>query len=238
MIKILEWDSEHFGFNIAELGITTPVKDLGFVERFVKSNDVDFLQARCEICDVNLIQLLETHGFHFADLRIEYILKSNPLLCDNKDGFHLADDNDIPALRTIARTLTANSRYFGSGFDEDKIDRLYEIWLEKSVAGKFDDLCVKIGDGSVPIGFSTVRFIDKKRARIGIIGVDVRYRNMGIGSKLMNAVFGVMKHNKLEMLEVATQGRNVPAQNFYIKNGFRIKNIQSWYYKFVRKGDL
>lgn len=234
MIKHLKWDSEHFGFNIADLKITTSLKNLRYVEDYARSNAINFVQTLCDVSDTNTINLLEKHGFYFADMRVNYILKSNFSEYGSGD-FLMAGSDDITALRKIAKHLVANSRYYNNGFEREKIEKLYEIWVEKSICGMFDSLCLKETDGSCPVGFVTVKFNDWKNAVIGIIGVDANYQRKGVGSKLMNSLFKVVHDRGFETIEVATQGRNISAQNFYIKNGFRVKNVQSWYYKFFNQ---
>ncbi len=230
MIRKLEWDSNFFGLNIAEIDPAKVVSDTIDIDDFIAKNNINLVQTCCNINDINKIHLFEGHGFHFIDLKVTYTLdikKTNFLLCD----YSLASENDVKILKQIAKVAFTDSRYYSIlNLNKKKIDNLYEVWLEKSVNGKFDDYCLKVCNNMDPIGFATLKLFDKK-ARIGLIGINPLFQGKSFGYRLLMAVYNFLVNKEVNSLEVITQGKNVVAQNFYIKHGFKIKEIESWYYK-------
>ncbi|SFM13059.1 Acetyltransferase (GNAT) family protein [Paenibacillus sp. 1_12] len=233
MIKKLEWDSSFFGFNIAELNIMQ-ISNKFDIEPFIVENNIKFIQARCNISNTEGIRLLEENSFHYADLRVTFQIQF-------KEGmpyhiYELANNEDINTLKKIAANSFTDSRYYGYEhiFLRGKIDELYETWVEKSVKGLFDDCCLKITVNSKIAGFLTLR-IRAQIATIGIIAIDEKYQGNGVGTQLMNSLMGYLAKSDIEFIEVTTQGKNIKAQNFYIKNGFRLKELESWYYWLERK---
>ncbi|MEW6675097.1 MAG: GNAT family N-acetyltransferase [Nitrospirota bacterium] len=230
IIKKLEWDSNFFGFNIAHLNSEGLTIDASDVEDFVKLNSINLVQTSCAISNIETITFLEKNGFHFADLMVTLILELNTAKFERME-FFMANDGDVPILKKIAKSIALYSRYYNDIFGKDMAERLYEVWLEKSIRGEFDDACLKAVKNKLPTGFVTVKFLDFRCAKIGLLGVDELHRSKGIGKKLMNSLFSFLQTKGVEKIEVVTQGKNTQALNFYINNGFRIKSIAGWYYK-------
>lgn len=235
MIKELKWDSKFYGFNIADLKISRNAKNLSSIEKFILKNNISLVQSCCDINDTSSITLLEKHDFHFVDLKISYALDINKIKFKRKAAL-IADEDDIPSLSKIAVSISKNSRYYHKRINRNKTAQLYKIWIEKAVRGEFDDFCLKIVKNKDIVGFLSVKVLDKKSAQIGLIAVAKKYQNAGFGRILLEMLFSLMKEKKLNVIKVVTQGKNLKAQNFFSKNGFEIKNIQSWYYKFTVKG--
>lgn len=234
MIRKLDWDSDFFGFNIAHLDLDGTVNNLSFVDDFVKSNRIECIQACCDISAIDTIHLLEENMFHFTDLRATYFVGLDNIKIDNSD-FYIADKDDLLILREIARSVAVHSKYYNDRFGKEKAEQLYEIWVEKSVFGNFDNICLKAVEGNSTVGFATVKFKGKGEARIGLIGIRAPYQDRGIGRQLLNSLFSYLISKDITILEVSTQGKNIRAQNFYSRCGFMIKSLESWYYKFYRK---
>ena len=82
-------------------------------------------------------------------------------------------------------------------------------------------------------GFATYKKISRSDSSIGLIATSKKFQNKGIGSKLILKCLDFAHSQKRKTLLVGTEGKNIAAQNFYIKNGFKIKKIESWYYKWI-----
>ncbi len=61
--------------------------------------------------------------------------------------------------------------------------------------------------------------------RIEMIQVADEFRNKGTGSKLLAASEEHAKKNKFRMIELEAQNTNIPAINFYRKNGYEISGL-------------
>ena len=67
------------------------------------------------------------------------------------------------------------------------------------------------------------------RIEIEYVKVDERYRKNGIASKLLAAM--IEKHNIIKNITLEVRKGNLPAINFYKKNGFTEVCIRKNYYK-------
>jgi dTDP-4-amino-4,6-dideoxy-D-galactose acyltransferase len=109
-----------------------------------------------------------------------------------------------------------------------KFEELYTRWIIKSVSKEIADdvLVYKIG-GEIA-GFVTVGQ-KNGRADIGIIAVDKSYRGKGIGKTLMKTAENFY-FDKLKLIQVVTQGHNLPAIKLYEGCEFKIEKVEFLYH--------
>ena len=232
MINILDWDSKYFGFIIANLDYSeTESIDKKMIDDFAKSKSIRMIQCLCDISDINQINNLEQCGFHFVDMKVDF-KKYIKIANNNSCNIIEASVNDINELKNLASGLYANSRYYHEQIPEDKSRLFYQIWIENAVKKTFDDICFVAKQDDDIEGFITLKYSSPNVARIGLIGVDNKQASKGFGSKLISYSENFLFNKSFNELYVSTQGNNILAQNFYIKNGFRIDSIKNWYYKF------
>ncbi len=230
-MRLLDWDSQFFGKKIAHIDLEKDEDYVG-LEEFIGVNNVDLIQAKVEINELEKINFLEQNSFNFADLKINFYTKidSNKRI-DERIVF--AEPMDTLKITEIANDMFSHSRYYAAldVFGKDKVSRLYQTWVEKSIKGQFDDYCLICKQNETVCGFITVKeLIDQRSAQIGLIGVSDHFRNKGIASTLISAVHYLLHQKGITELKVSTQGKNIGAQNLYIKNGFLVENMQLWYY--------
>ncbi|WP_342415740.1 GNAT family N-acetyltransferase [Paenibacillus sp. FSL R10-2782] len=231
MLRLLHWDSIFFAMNMAEVSTTSPVTS-SYLQHFIEKNQLDFIQALCKIDDITTIQFLENENFHMADIKVTFETRigSN---AQNESSLVFATEHDFPLLKNKLTGLFKDSRYscYQHIFDAEKVDKLYNLWVEKSILGSFDDYCLVLTmDGEI-IGFVTIKEnLNDREARIGLLGVDLKHQSHGIGTKLLTELKVFLESRPIDQLLVSTQGRNYNAMNLYIKCGYRIQKMESWYY--------
>lgn len=231
-IKKLNWDSDFFGFGIAQLEETDEkIESLNGLEDFIKSNNIKVVQSLVDIKNIQFIELLENSSFHYVDTRVDFVMDLNKI--NNTSNFDFATIKDVPEILKIADKLYDLSRFYNPFFNEDKANELFKLWAEKAVKGEFDNICLKSSDNlnDTVNGFVTIKYLNKTEARIGLIGVSKNHLGKGIGTKLINSAISFLKEKNFERLYIATQGKNLGALNLYIKSGFKIKSLHNWFYK-------
>jgi len=62
------------------------------------------------------------------------------------------------------------------------------------------------------------------------IAVEERFRNMGIGDRLLNQVIDLCRSYGVSTIFLQVRESNIPAQNLYRKNGFTYVMVQKNYY--------
>ena len=118
IIEKLEWDSDFFGFNVAQIkGKRINEKKMTNIKKFCKNNKIDLLQFKCDAHHRPSILLAEKNSFHFADSRMTYLLnleKTKKIYIKNdKDlSFRLAVPHDAKKLDKIVSELYKDSRYY------------------------------------------------------------------------------------------------------------------------------
>lgn len=233
-IDKLDWDSDLFGFKIVRLELLeTDNYDSVILNNYLANDSTRLVQCCLNISDAKNINLIALDGFEFVDLRVSFAINIDKINSKEHDC-RKAGKEDIPALKKIAGVVFAkDSRYNHENIDKKKSKKLYQIWAEKAVLGTFDDYCLIAERNNKIKGFITVKDASKTKVVIGLVGVSEDSHGMGIGSELIKGCLETAWREHYTEIEVSTEGRNIGAQNFYIKNGFKIKEIKVWYYKWI-----
>lgn len=102
---------------------------------------------------------------------------------------------------------------------------LYMEMYEKVSGGFY----VVVDAGDV-IGY-TVGFISVPgKGRIFTLGVKETYRGQGIGSQLINRICDVLKEKGATVASLEVRMSNIPAQHFYLRQGFVPAWVERGYY--------
>ncbi len=146
LASILEWDSRFFGKTIA--WVTGPRLDPALasqIDAWAQANRVDCLYFLAAVDDPQTARAAEDAGYHLTDIRVtlEHRLAGPFTPPGQYPQIRPAHPADIDALRAISRNNHRDSRfYYDGGFDREKCDELYAIWIEKSVRGSADQVLV------------------------------------------------------------------------------------------------
>lgn len=237
-VKYLDWDSKFFGFSIGrihahactEMCLRKGLENAG-------KEKIQFVELFCDASDAESIHACEELAFHLADLRFTFNKKPVEDVKDDKAltglTFKKAGLEDIDGLKIAGHGLFTNSRYYSyPGFDKNKVDLMFQIWIEKAVKGEFDDELYYLGDESGILAFSSLKS-KENAASIGLFGVNEAHRGKGLGSLLLNRVSHLLHKRRVFELNVVTQGKNSSAVHLYQKNGFFLAKITLCYYKWL-----
>ena len=234
--EYLEWDSAFFGCGIARL--TQPQLDSrlwGTVAAWCRSRGIDCLYFLCDARDSLSIRTAESHDFRLVDERMTLVhdLLGLPadIAGDCAGRIRLWIPEDLPALRAIARTSYADSRFYYDGnFSRPRCDALYETWIEKSCHGGCETVFVAELD-SQPVGYVTCLRREPDSGQIGLIAVAPAARGRGLGRGLIQHALGWFAGQGFARATVVTQGRNAGAQRQYVRAGFVLHQTQRWYHR-------
>jgi GNAT superfamily N-acetyltransferase len=227
----LEWDSRFFGVEIAQVasGRLDP-PTVAAVDRWCAARRIDCLYFLADEPGA-ATACAEAAGFHLVDVRVELVraLAPNPAASDPR--IRPAEARDLPALRAIARTSHRDSRFYrDERFPRDRCDALYETWIEKSCQGRAAGVLVADLDGTVG-GYVTCELPSSAAGRIGLFAVAPAERGRGIGAALVASALDWLGARGAATVAVATQGRNVAAQQLYQAAGFRSAALRLWYHR-------
>jgi len=223
--RFLEWDTDFFGINsyvldvdkskllpspkIKEL-IAGSIKDSFVTLKIATSLDKDLL-AFLQALGFNYIDTEITleynekfarHGAEAAGVRVLEMKKNPGLACDELGGVfrHTRFHSDVHIPKEKADGLWIN---YIRTYRPSKTKRMYVAECDGETAG------------AILAGQSE----DGRSANLFFVGVLKRFQGRRVGSALIRYVSDKLKDAELT---VGTQGKNIPAINFYIKNGFSI----------------
>jgi dTDP-4-amino-4,6-dideoxy-D-galactose acyltransferase len=236
--EFLPWDTNFFNHRIGRVfSHNLSETEADQVDAWALNNDIDCIYYLAEGIDHTSSIAAENHHYHQVDLRVTYHidLSGSEEFDININHVREAKEADLPQLREMTRHNHQISRFFADDhFEREKCMQLYEIWIERDFHAQ-DHLLWVWADKDRPVGYTSVHLKkNDNTAEIGLVGVHPEFRGRGMGKDLQLWVLMNLKNMNINSVEVATQGRNVYAQNLYQKCGYRVKSINLWYHKWYQ----
>jgi len=229
----LEWDSQFFQRRIARLNRhRLDHATMTECAHWCRHHRIDCLYFLADSNDLETPRLAEANDFHLTDIRMTLgrVVVPEDFAANSFDGFRHAREDDLRALRTIARTSHHDTRfYFDGHFEQEKCDLLYATWIENSFRGFAQAVLVAEADGE-PAAYLTCHLNDQG-SQIGLVGVGEGHRGKGLATKLVRAFLSWSREQGARRALVVTQGRNLPAQRLYQRNGFITSSMDLWYHR-------
>ena len=231
--NVLTWDSAHFGFNIGKVepGFLSELSHEELTD-WSRQNDVCCLYLTCEISDKKSISYAEKNGFRLVDMRItleKYLANLGDIEPINEIRY--STDADVPHLKAIAHSIYHDTRfYYDERFPKDKVDTLYETWIEKSHTG-FADAVLVYDNGNSILGYISCHLKADSVGNIGLVGVAETAQGMKLGGKLVRSALAWFAEKGVIKATVVTQGRNLRAQRLYQREGFITSSIELIFHK-------
>src|SRR5262249_28262266 len=112
-----------------------------------------------------------------------------------------AADAADPALAALAAVAASHSRFHrDERLPQDACNRLYEIWLERSLRREIADEVLIARAGRLPVGFMTLRVSSATHADIPLIAVDDSAQHRGVGWALGGAIHRAARRRGLRYL--------------------------------------
>jgi dTDP-4-amino-4,6-dideoxy-D-galactose acyltransferase len=228
----LPWDTDLFGLAIGR--VTTNRLEpsrIPAVEAWCGANRIDCLYYLADGAPPATTAAAEAAGFRLVDVRMTLAAPTARPASPVTTVIRPAREDDVGALREIARVSHRDSRFYRDGrFDVARCDALYETWIEKSVHGWAAAVHVAEVDGAVA-GYVTCERPAPADGRIGLFAVAEGLRGRGIGRALVGHALAWFAGEGLATVSVVTQGMNVDAQRLYQACGFRTRSVQLWYHR-------
>jgi GNAT superfamily N-acetyltransferase len=227
----LEWDSRFFGIEIGQVAAgALDAPTVAAVDRWCLARRIDCLYFLADEPGASTA-CAEAAGFRLIDVRVELARALAPPPARSDPRVRPAEARDLPALRAIARTSHRDSRFYrDERFPRDRCDALYETWIEKSCQGWAAGVLVVELDGTAG-GYVTCEQPAPAVGRIGLFAVAADERGHGVGTALVASALGWLAARGVETVTVATQGRNVAAQQLYQAAGFRTAALRLWFHR-------
>lgn len=236
--KLLDWDTEFFGFKVAELiGDALNINELNESLALLSKEEVKLVYG-------SFINEVSSELFYFPGYEAKLVDKKVTYLKDvNKDAvydpgifkFNFKKPSD--ELLNLAVDSGVYSRFnFDKRIPKIKFQDLYKLWMINSVNGSLAKSVLVYKEKNKILGMITLT--EKgNRADIGLIAVNNKFRGMGIGKKLIDAGERWAQDNAYKKIQVVTQGFNLPACILYDKMNFKVESIEYFYHFWLNKNN-
>jgi dTDP-4-amino-4,6-dideoxy-D-galactose acyltransferase len=234
--RILDWDTNFLGYKVASILLNSVTSiELAEILDCLKKENVKLAYLQLTPSDIYSNNAAVENNGVLADEKTVFSITLNPnILYDVDSHIEYYKGNVINEdIYNIAIESGHQSRFrIDNHFATDVQEKMYRIWIEKSINGEMaDEVIVYIEDNKV-LGLVTVQ---KKNniGIIGLVGVIANARSKGIGLKLMEATKDWFVKNKILYIEVVTQALNIGACRYYVKSGFEIKEVSNYYHIWI-----
>lgn len=236
----LSWDTNFFGHRIARVqGNSLDAPRAAAILNWCAGQRIDCLYFLVNADDIQSIRMAEQYGFRLVEVRLnmerslqDWQPASRPKAAEDVT-IRSARLEDIPTLQEIASNSYVDSRfYFDPNFSQEKWQTYYATWVQKSCSGGAD-LALVAEKGNEVIGYITGN-INKENPKEGIYeltGVRHSARRSGVGQELFRSGLDWYAGAGIELVWLATQGRNVATQRMIQRNGFITRSCQLYYHK-------
>ncbi|MCL2623030.1 MAG: GNAT family N-acetyltransferase [Planctomycetaceae bacterium] len=235
-VDILTWDSEFFGFPVAKIAVPPE-----FSRDDLKS-----------VLDGNASEFSLIYVFQNGIGPDEISGLAQPCLCfDRKVVFRKSLSSIRPAEKppnvgeyrgTICSSELEQLAYLSGSYSRFKKDtrlepffeKLYQLWIQRSISGEIADVVLVDADEDMTRGVVTVKKLPHSEGMIGLVAVGQNFQRRGIASNLLTACDIWCLEHGLSSLSVATQQENKPACQTYEKNGYVLEEIHSIYHYWTK----
>lgn len=236
--KKLEWDTNYFGVKSARITL----KDKINRNEWIKIRDL-ILRNEFIVIDnvnndpINNFFISNLLGVFLTDINFQFTKDINK----NNNVKYIENHNIIvknymkynKEIVDISKNSYRYSRFFNDPFlDKSKAENIYSHWVESSFLNENKYFLYYYDDSNI-LGYILFSIdIDNNKGIIELISVKENMKDRAIGTKMISYLENYLVNNfcSVNILQVGTQSNNTKAINFYIKNGFKVKELRSVYH--------
>jgi len=227
------WDSEIFGFPVAQIRDIAVWNQSGAIEDYVqyqewvKSEGIGLVTCRLPHDKLNESMFLESRGFRFVEMVLHPQLDLLPSLAIPYDGrirIELADRQDLPQLVGVAENAFGCERYhMDPRIDSRLADKRYGRWVRNSYSHQSQKL-LKVVDGNYLIGFFVVECRSDQSVYWHLTAISPELKGRGYGYKVWLAMLRYHQDEGYVSVSTTISARNISVHNLYVKLRFRFKS--------------
>jgi dTDP-4-amino-4,6-dideoxy-D-galactose acyltransferase len=232
--RYLPWDSAEFGFPAGRVELLLGEEKDGLrdaIEHSAQSQGICHLTARLDAGDLETIQVLERAGYELIDGILTFARPasgSDRLAPDSR--VRPFQHSDLTEVLRIARTAYSLDRFHAdTALTHDVADRVNESWVRNSCKGIGADVVLVASTGAAVMGYVTCRIDAETLPVLGtsfgsivMVATAAETRRRGIAQALTMGALAWFHERGVQMVEVGTQLRNLPASRLYERCGFHL----------------
>jgi ribosomal protein S18 acetylase RimI-like enzyme len=253
--KKLDWDSEHFGFNVGSLHYLIS-RELGYKkevkvkERLLESfngwcsdHAISFVSTRVDAADLSTLHALERAGFYYVETLLTFGYRiGGGTLTEPLRPVQPFQQTEVDELAKIAANSFVQDRFHSDPYlDPEKSNELYRKWVINSCRGRAQEVLV-VRDGGRPVGFITCQIEDLREPLgikfgiIDLIAVSPENRGRNLGTDLVRGSLRWFAQQGVDIVRVGTQAANIAGVNMYLQSGFKLVHSELTLHKWFKQG--
>jgi len=240
----LAWDSQQLGVGAGRLDYLIALGDypnqyaiketlLREVLKSCYDQGIQHFTARVHASDLSTFHLLEQYGFITVDGILTFSFEITDAYWPSPPAgleIRLAGPEDIEQIKAIARSSYIYDRFHSDPCIPKAVaDELHAVWLENSCLGKAADAVVVAAENGRILGYVTCK-VDRQTTEylgltigtIVLVATDADARGRGVAKALTYSALDWFRDQGVDIVEVGTQLRNIPASRLYESCGFRL----------------
>lgn len=234
----LSWDTNYFGVKSGRLTLNSKVQESDYdeIQQLIKEDEflvIDNINNDAR----NNILIADVLGGYLVDINIQLHqdifskIKSVDIKEDNVNVINnMKYNNEIV---NISRSSYRYSRFFNDPIlNKDKATNVYSHWIESSFL-KEDKYFLCYYDDFKIVGYILFTIdTTKEKCIIELIAVDKNRKGKNIGTGMIKYLRKYLEitFKNIREIQVGTQVDNILAINFYVKNGFKFKQVRTVYH--------
>jgi dTDP-4-amino-4,6-dideoxy-D-galactose acyltransferase len=238
----LAWDTQHFGFPVAEI-CQPNLSDEGLRQALdlARRQGVVLVYWSTEAERKLPLGLLQAYNGTRVDEKATFVAELSRVRGQAEVEVGAARPcvtlypraEPTPRLLALGVAAGEHSRFArDSRVPRDRFEALYRIWLERSTRGELADavlVATLSGADPEPAGLITFRQYGQE-AHIGLLAVLAPARGQGLGGCLMKAAHHWMAARGVLRSRVVTQLANEPACRLYRRSGYCLHDVKHVYH--------
>lgn len=239
--KFLDWDTSYFGVNSGRVTLNEPIgiKEWEKLSEVLQENDFNVID-NVNNDSSNNFYISKLPGAFVTDINFQFTKEINDNI-EQVKKFNISIQNKLPfnnEILEISKNSYKHSRFFNDPYlNKDKAKDVYGHWVQSSFLNENKYFITCYLDLKVT-GYILFSIDDKSNAAvIELISVKEGMNNKSIGKEMMLYLekYIYTNHKHIQYIKVGTQSNNINAINFYVRNGFRVKEIRSVYHYWPNK---
>ncbi len=230
ILQIAEWDSEFFGFKVANLN-SAEVNDMLLNKCMEKAKEENIKCIYC-MCEPDKEELLKSVGFIKIDEKIELAHDVNNL--ENLEDMEIEEAtlDDVEDIKKISsKAFRGISRFYKDPhFQPEKIDKLYAKWIPKLINDP-DATILIIRENNKIIAFNGIS-LKGGEGRIELIAVDEKSKKKGYGQALIKQAYNYFNKINLEKKKIKIEGERI-----YLRT-LTVEDVSERYYSWINDPEV
>lgn len=230
--KILNWDSEVFGFGVARIltDKLDPV-DLEKILKGLKKKTISLVYWASDAKNMCSKKVVECMGGFLTGQKITYVaelktISTKFLSRSVKLKEYNKDESANDLINLILKRSIYSRFYIDPKITKKQYEAIHRLWIINSIK---NNAIFVIKENDKIIGFVSLNEMDN-RGNIDFIVVDQSFSRKGLGSTLMCAAHNWFISNGYKVVQAITQKENIIASNMYEKFGYHIEKTENFYH--------